>query len=151
MAYLSDKFVLRTPFIVLNAAIATLGLGLFAFLPVSHGAGRYVGLFLAAAAVNSNIPMISAFSQTSIRAQSKRAFVSALVVGFGGLGGIVSTLVFPERDAPQFVFGMIFVMGAQGFVILNSLLMAFFFMNANRKANRGQKVIEGYKDFRYQI
>lgn len=151
MAKISDKTGIRLPIIMVNAILAILGCGLFAFLPATKGAGRYVGLFICAASANSNVPLISAASQSNIRRQSKRLYTSAIVVGFGGLGGIVSSLVFPEKDAPQYRFGMIFVMGAQALVFCVCGLMAVYFMASNKAARRGTKVIEGQPGYRYQI
>ncbi|PWN28474.1 phthalate transporter [Jaminaea rosea] len=151
MAKISDKTGSRLPIIMFNACLALLGCGLFAFLPATKGAGRYVGLFICAAAANSNVPLISAASQSNIRRQSKRLYTSAIVVGFGGLGGIVSSLVFPERDAPLYRFGMIFVMGAQALVFVISGMMAIYFMAANRAAARGTRIIEDQPGYRYQV
>lgn len=151
LAHFSDKTGSRAPFIATNAAISLIGCGLFAFLAANKAGPRYFGLFLTAAAANSNVPLISSWSQTSIRKQSKRAYTSALVVGFGGLGGIVAGLIFREKDAPKYTFGMIFVMGAAGLVVLLSGLLAIWFAICNRAASRGRKIIEGHEDFRYQI
>lgn len=151
MARLSDRTRLRSPFIALNALICILGLGLFAFLPRNRAAGRYIGLFITAAACNSNVPLVSSYSQTAIRMQSKRAWTSALVVGFGGLGGIVSALVFREHDAPQYRFGIIFTMACQAVIFVCMVSLGTFFMFANKQAARGKRVLEGHPEFRYQI
>ncbi|CAO1617563.1 unnamed protein product [Sympodiomycopsis kandeliae] len=151
MAIFSDKTGRRIPFIQTNAAIALLGCALFAFLPRSNIAGRYIGLFLACASVNSNVALVSTASQSAIRKQTKRAFTSALVVGFGGLGGIISGLIFREKDAPSYKFGMVFVLAFQAAIIVITSILALWFMHCNRLANRGQKIIEGHPAFRYQI
>lgn len=38
----------------------------------------------------------------NIRGQWKRAFCSATLVGFGGIGGIAGSLVFRSQDAPDY-------------------------------------------------
>lgn len=151
LAYFSDKTGRRLPFISLNAVIAALGCALFAFLPRTNTAGRYIGIFLCCAAVNSNVPLISSASQASIRGQSKRSFTSALVVGFGGLGGILSAVVFRPQDTPRYTLGMSFVLACQGATILICLCLGLWFRRSNSLANSGRKIIENHPDFRYQI
>jgi hypothetical protein len=63
---------------------------------------RYAGVFLAVASVNANIPSCMAYQPNNVRGQWTRAFSSATLVGFGGLGGIVSSLVFREQDGPKY-------------------------------------------------
>lgn len=151
MAIYSDKTGRRIPFIQGNAVIALLGCALFAFLPTGNVAGRYIGLFLACAAVNSNVALVSTASQSAIRKQTKRAFTSALVVGFGGLGGVISGLIFREKDAPRYEFGMIWVLAFQALIIVITSVIALWFIRCNRLANQGKKVLEGHPNFRYQI
>ena len=42
---------------------------------------------------------------TNIAGQSKRAFANAVVITFGGLGGIFPALVFRAQDSPRYVPG----------------------------------------------
>ena len=69
-------------------------------------AARYVGVFLAVAGANANVPASMAYQANNVRGQWPRAFSSATLVGFGGIGGIVSSLVFREQDAPVYRLGM---------------------------------------------
>jgi hypothetical protein len=41
-----------------------------------------------------------AYQANNIRGQWKRAFASATLVGFGGLGGIAGSTVFRQQDSP---------------------------------------------------
>ena len=52
---------------------------------------RYFGTFLTIAGTQSNVPAVLAYSQNNIRMSSKRAVTSAVVIGFGGIGGIVAS------------------------------------------------------------
>lgn len=55
-AYWGDKYHLRAPFIVFNAALGIIGLGLLGF---TEGNGpRYFGVFLATISANANVPCI---------------------------------------------------------------------------------------------
>jgi kynureninase len=43
--------------------------------------------------------------QNNVVGQTKRAFTSALVIGFGGIGGIVASLSFRTKDIPYYRSG----------------------------------------------
>jgi len=64
------------------------------------------GVFLVVAGANSNIPTCLAYQANNIRGQWKRAFCSATLVGFGGIGGIAGSLIFRPQDAPRYRPGM---------------------------------------------
>jgi len=69
-------------------------------------AARYFGVFLVTAGANANIPASMAYQANNIRGQWKRAFCSASLVGFGGIGGISGSLVFRSQDAPDYYPGI---------------------------------------------
>lgn len=46
------------------------------------------------------------YQGNNIRGQWKRAFCSATLVGFGGIGGIAGSLVFRTQDAPGYIPGV---------------------------------------------
>jgi MFS family permease len=90
--YLGDKYRIRRPIIVFNMILILIGLPLLRW-----GGGpklRYFSLFLIAAGCNTNIPTIMTYQANNIRGQWKRAFCSATLVGFGGIGGIAGSLIF---------------------------------------------------------
>lgn len=128
-----------------------MGMALFTFLPKTMVAGRYAGTFLCCGGVNSNVPLVIGWSQVSIRQQSKRAYTSALIVAFGGVGGIVSALVYMEKQAPSYRIGIFFTIAAHIYIILACIGLSSFFAFRNRKADEGQAVLEHHQDFRYQL
>ena len=67
---------------------------------------RYFGVFLVTAGSNANVPGAIAYQANNIRGQWKRAFCSASLVGFGGIGGIAGSLVFRSQDSPKFLPGI---------------------------------------------
>jgi hypothetical protein len=46
------------------------------------------------------------YQGNNIRGQWKRAFCSATLVGFGGVGGIAGSLIFRNQDAPGYLPGV---------------------------------------------
>lgn len=86
-AWLGDKYHVRGPLIIFNAILSIIGLLLMGFTD-SVGV-RYFGVFLTCAGANSNIPQAMAYQANNIRGQWKRAFCSATLVGFGGIGELL--------------------------------------------------------------
>jgi MFS family permease len=148
---MSDKTQIRSIWIVFNALCAIMGLALFAFLPLSNTAGRYAGIFLCAGGCNSNVPLVIGWAQISIRAQTKRSYTAALTIAFGGIGGIISALVFMEREAPSYRTGIWFTIACQIFIIMCCGALSFYFNMRNKHAERTGEVLEGHEDFRYQL
>lgn len=110
--------------------MAIVGLAIMGF---THSVGaRYFGVFLTCAGCNSNIPGVMTFQANNIRGQWKRAFCSATLVGFGGIGGIAGSLVFRSQDAPQYHPGLFACIAASLLVIIIVLVLdtKFYFDNS---------------------
>ncbi|KAK2763224.1 hypothetical protein FQN54_009860 [Arachnomyces sp. PD_36] len=103
-AYFSDKYKIRSPFIVLNAVLALIGLPLMGW--AESNAVRYFGVFLTTAGANANVPAAMGYQANNIRGQWKRALCSATLVGLGGVGGIAGSLVFRSQDSPEYYPGI---------------------------------------------
>lgn len=92
LAWYSDKYRHRGSVIVINMLLCVIGLPIMGF--AKSAAVRYFGVFLVTAGANSNVPAAMSYQANNIRGQWKRAFCSATLVGFGGIGGICGSLVF---------------------------------------------------------
>ncbi|KAL8873007.1 MAG: hypothetical protein Q9174_001467 [Haloplaca sp. 1 TL-2023] len=103
-AHLGDYYHVRGPILIANSMIALVGLPIMGF--AASSAARYFGVFLVTAGTNANIPTALAYQANNVRGQWKRAFCSALFVGFGGIGGIAGATVFRSQDAPGYVPGI---------------------------------------------
>ena len=112
---------------------------------------RYFGVFLVTGGANANIPACMAYQANNIRGQWKRAFCSASLVGMGGVGGIAGSLVFRTQDAPLYRPGIFAAIACNILIILIVAALSVNFTICNRKAARGQMLIEGQLGFRYTI
>uniref|UniRef100_A0A0B7JV72 Major facilitator superfamily (MFS) profile domain-containing protein n=1 Tax=Bionectria ochroleuca TaxID=29856 RepID=A0A0B7JV72_BIOOC len=112
---------------------------------------RYFGVFMVAAAANTNLPTIMAYQANNIRGQWKRAFCSATLVGFGGIGGIAGSLVFRTQDSPLYRPGIYATITCNSLVIIIVGLLSVHFRRCNKKADQGLLIIEGLEGFRYTI
>lgn len=168
LAYYGDKHRLRSPVIVTNGLLAILGIGLMGF--VDNVGVRYFGTVLVTSESPSLsipfqigrltippvssiglVPTVMTFQANNIRGQYKRAFCSATMVGAGGVGGIIGSLVYRAQDAPDYRPGMYATMTAGALVVVIALLLDVKFMRANRRADQGGKLIEGLEGFRYTL
>lgn len=142
--YMGDKYHVRGPVILFNMLLCLIGLPIMGWHP--NPAVRYFGVFLVTAGANSNVPTVMSFQANNVRGQWKRAFCSATLVGFGGIGGIAGSLVFRTQDAATgYKPGMYACIAC---CLLNVLLVAicdtsFYFQN--KKADRGETILESHE------
>ena len=101
---------------------------------------------------NANESCLNVCHQANnIRGQWKRAFCSALLVGFGGIGGIAGSLVFRSEDAPVYRPGIYAAIACNGLILVIVCVLTIYFRICNRKADLGLIIIEGMHGFRYTI
>lgn len=103
-SWLGDKYRIRAPILIFNCLVALVGLPIMGFAG-SPGV-RFFGVFLATSGGNANIPAVMAYQANNIRGQWTRAFASATLVAFGGIGGIAGSLVFRSQDKPDYIPGI---------------------------------------------
>lgn len=139
--YAGDRFRIRGPIIIFNNVLALIGLPIMGW--ASNPYVRYFGVFLVTAGANSNIPAAMAFQANNVRGQWKRAFCSATLVGFGGIGGIAGSLVFREKDKlTGYKPGMWACIACSLLSIVTVCVLYFDFKRENAKADRGEKILE---------
>lgn len=107
-AWVGDKIQRRVPVLLFNVCLSLIGLPMMGFL--KSNAARYVGVFLTVAGANANVPACMAWQANNIRGQWTRAFSSATLIAFDGIGGIIASLVF-EKDAPRYRPGVYTALG----------------------------------------
>jgi hypothetical protein len=146
-AWLSDRYRLHAPFIAFNAVLAIIGVSIMGFH--THNPTRYFGSFLVIAGASGNTPPILTYQANNIRGHWKRAFSSALLVGFGGIGGIAGALVFRSQDQPKYLPGMYASIACNCCILLCTAGMTAWFWSSNKKAKQGSVVLEGLQGFLY--
>jgi len=147
--YLSDKFGNRSAFIMTNAILNIIACALLGYTE-AVGA-RYFACFLACMGANANVPLIVGWMHSCISGQSKRAYGSALVVAFGGIGGIVATTAFRTSDAPKYPMGIKTTLGLNAMVFVVAGVLAATWHVRNKKAARGELIIGGVPGMRYML
>ncbi|PWN48402.1 MFS general substrate transporter [Violaceomyces palustris] len=149
LAIVSDRIFMRAPIVITQALMTILGLGML--FAQKHRGVQLAGSFFGVAGANGNVASVLNYGQNNIQGQSKRSFVSALVVGFGGIGGIMASTVFREKDAPLYRPGLWATIGAQIFIVLCVSCLSVYFFITNKLVRSGKKVVEGKEGFLYTI
>lgn len=152
--YIGDKYKMRGPIIAFNMLLCLIGLPIMGFH--SNAAVRYFGVFLTTAGANSNVPATMAYQANNIRGQWKRAFCSATLVGFGGIGGIAGGLVFRSQDAPDYHPGLYACIATSLLTLVILAITTVVFVIQNKRAARGEIELEDsdedhQRGFRYTI
>ncbi|CAM6123429.1 unnamed protein product [Calypogeia fissa] len=148
-AVIGDKFHIRGPLVIFNSVLGLIGLPLLGF--ATNNRVRYFGAFLATICGSANVPALLTYQANNVRGQWKRAFCSATLVGFGGIGGIMGTTIFRQQDAPTYRPGIEGTLAANGLSIVIVVAMSLAFYRANKRADAGDVVIEHQKGFRYTL
>lgn len=87
----------------------------------------------------------------NIRGQWKRAFCSALMVSFGGIGGVAGSLIFRSQDAPAYHPGFYGLIACNVLIVILVAILSLWFRICNKRAESDRMVIEGLVGFRYTI
>ncbi|KAL1678216.1 major facilitator superfamily domain-containing protein [Schizophyllum commune] len=150
-ARLADRYKRRGIFIVLQALITIVGLSLMAF--ARQNSVRYFGTYLATAGSSGCIPNILSYGSNNAVSQSKKNVQTALTVTFGGVGGIIASMVYREADFPDYVPGLWTTIGAQVVLILLVGVTSLHFrrMNQLSRAGRLSHPLEGQPGFFYTL
>ncbi len=101
-AYFSDRLNIRFPFICLGTLISGIGWALSLHFAKHHPKVAYGAQFISAAGSYAAFPGVVASLTQTIGGKTKRSVCIALIVGFGGLAGTISSNIFPKKQAPYY-------------------------------------------------
>ncbi|KDR75670.1 hypothetical protein GALMADRAFT_140293 [Galerina marginata CBS 339.88] len=150
-AWLSDKYHQRAAIMAIQTVITLIGLILTGFVP--HAGWRYAGIFLSNAGSGGCIPGILAYSSNNIISHTKRAVSTAIIVSFGGIGGIFASLVFRQVDYPTYLPGIYATIACQ-FLMLGLLaITTVYYWSKNKSIKEGSATgpLEGQIGFTYTL
>lgn len=103
ICWLSDRFALRGPFIVLCSVVAAVG---FILQATTTGVvPRYIGVFLSIQ-IFIGVPLTLAWVASIHSTESKRAGANVIMYTIGQCGPLLGTNVFPESEKPYYRKGM---------------------------------------------
>ena len=135
IAYLSDRFRHRFVFAIGPLFLALAGFGMLLNLHgKAHRDAEYAALFLAAAGTYAALPIMVCWFTMNTSGHLRRSVGTAWQVGFGNIGGFISTYAFLQKDAPEYRPGYSICLGfiCLGFASTLLYLAAVWFDNMRR-------------------
>ncbi|CAM1503342.1 Fc.00g081180.m01.CDS01 [Cosmosporella sp. VM-42] len=139
--YVGDKYHFRGPIILFNMLLCLICLPIMGWH--QKAAVRYFGVFLVTAGANSNIPATLSFQANNVRGQWKRAFCSATLVMFGGIGGIAGSLVFRQQDkATGYKPGFYACIACALLTVILVIICGLDSHRLNQLADQGKRTLE---------
>ncbi|KAF3347958.1 Centromere protein C 1 [Verticillium dahliae VDG2] len=143
---------------------ATSIVGLLVVMVPTDGGVRYAGLYLAAVGIYVCQPLVIAWTVNQLVGNVKRGTATAFAISCGQLGGIISAVVFPAKDEPQYVAGISTCIGFQAVGIAMAVIMWVCCQRENQARERGEREYrrnlpedevrrlgEKHPDFRYTL
>ncbi|KIM39087.1 hypothetical protein M413DRAFT_29655 [Hebeloma cylindrosporum] len=147
-AWISDKTRKRAMWLAVQNCICIAGLVIATYS--NSNPVRYFGLFLVNAGATGCVPGVLAYSANNIRSHTKRAVQTAVIIASGGVGGIMASTVFRQKDYPRYVNGMWTTIGLQLMMMVLLCITTYIFKTRNRLRREGVLgPLEGAEDFYY--
>ncbi|PKY02320.1 MFS transporter [Aspergillus campestris IBT 28561] len=127
MAFLSDRLRHRFAFALIPMLIAMIGYAVLLNVtdPKKHMV-QYGALFLVTSGCYSAMPVLVCWFAMNLGGHRRRSVGTAWQIGFGNIGGIISTYSFLEQDAPLYRNGYIISVSFLAF----SAAMAIVYLGA---------------------
>ena len=147
LSSISDRYRMRSPFVILLQLSVVLGIALTRWGP--NTGSQYLGLFFCLGGAVVNGPMIVVYAQNNAPTRAKRGVSSGVQLSFGAIGGIIGSTVFRSQDAPAYTPGIIVVLCSSGVIILTCSLLNWYFQRANRLQKQIGLALEGQAEFLY--
>ncbi|EKG14584.1 Major facilitator superfamily [Macrophomina phaseolina MS6] len=143
--FLADRWKTRGVFMIFFCGMALIG---FIMLIASdNNAVKYVGVFFAASGIYPNVPQGVAWNGNNIGGSTKRGIGIAMHVGFGNLGGIVSSYVYRSADGPRYYSGHGTLIGLISMSACLSTFMTIYLRRENaRRDAKYEKKPEEYTE-----
>ncbi|RAH47915.1 MFS general substrate transporter [Aspergillus brunneoviolaceus CBS 621.78] len=145
IAYLSDRFQHRFLFTLLPMLVAMAGFGILINIhSTSQHHIQYGALFLVTSGCYSAMPVLVCWFAMNLGGHRRRSVGTAWQIGFGNIGGIISTYSFLSKDAPFYRNGYIIGVSFLAFSAAMSCLYFLAIWHDNRKRDRA--IAEGTVD-----
>jgi len=137
LAWLSQRSSKRGFWILVSAPICIVGSGLL--IGSSLHAVQYIGIFLLATGAFPLGPLFLTWASNNSAPYTTRAVSSAMVVGLGSLGPIVSAWVYLPNESPRYLTGLSVQLGGQIAICLITAFLILWNMRENRLRKAGKR------------
>ena len=125
LATVSDLTHHRYLYILLANSVSLAGIAILLSVHTDYKA-EYAAIFLVAMGIYSAMPIAICWFSMNQRGHRRRAIATGIQIGVGEIGGIVSTFLFPAKDAPLWRtgYGTVMAMVCLSFVMATGYFLA---------------------------
>lgn len=147
LAFSSDYFKIRSPFICIGVLITLIGFAVFGAIDTqSHLGAAYFSCFLMVTGSSASSVLTSTWYNNNTPNENRRVLISAIGVPLANAAGLISTNIFRSKDAPKYVPALGITAGFGGLAIVLIACIFSFMVFDNRRRNKRQGVNLTYKD-----
>lgn len=150
VCYYSDKWNSRGIPILATYMLALIGS--IMFLVGRTFSVRYAGLFFLLGGMYSNVPCQVAWIPNNTASHTRRATAIAMETVAVNIGGILSTWIFPTREAPYYLTAARLILAANVVALLASATAMWIFWRGNQKKDTPEyrrKLLSGMEDLTF--
>lgn len=130
-ARLSDRFRLRSPFII--GACVTTCIGIAIVLGSQVNGVRYFGVYILCMGIYVNAATNCLWLSGNVGNYFKRATALGINLFFGSGSGLVSGQIFLGSERPRYIKGLSICLAFQGLSILMTIIQFFLYRRENKK------------------
>ncbi|CAG8442373.1 12895_t:CDS:10 [Funneliformis mosseae] len=143
VAVLSDRKIVRSPFIITGLFFAIFGYILLA-VPSVGTAGKYVGACIVGSGLFPATVTAIAWITNNIAGHAKRSISTAMIMMCANVGGAVASQIYRQKDFPKYHYGHSISMAFLITATCISIIQYFVFKNLNKKKRENpQSFLEG--------
>ncbi|KAJ5290768.1 hypothetical protein N7478_000019 [Penicillium angulare] len=145
-AYLSDRWGIRYPFILLGDLLIIIGLALMLTMHgTEHFSAEYLGVCFITMGAFSSGAIIVCWVLMNMHGHKERSIGSGFVIGVGNAGGIVAVFCFTKDDAPLYKRGYWILMGVTLAGIVITILYGLVVARERRRQLRAEDKADSEK------
>lgn len=144
LSYFSDRMGRRFVFTAACCLIGITGLSIV-LGATSNPNARYAGCFLALSGLYSGMPLLVCWASLNFGGHLRKSIGIGSMIGFGNIGGIISSWIFPDQDSPRFIKGASICIAFNVLALLASLAYYLYCQYLNKA-----KLTDRYQDRFYK-
>lgn len=138
-AFASDYLHIRLPFAIFASLISVAGFGML--LGSDDPNVKYGACFLVSAGLYTGMPILICWLSLNFLGHTRKSVGTAFIIGFGNIGGIVASFIFPNNERPKYTKGLSINIA---FVVFAIVMLFVYFIVLFYRNNKKQD--EQYKE-----
>ena len=138
-AWFTDRLRHRYTFCIIGICIATTGYAILMNQGSVPVGARYAAIFLIVSGGYTCQPVTIAWINNCMGGHYKRSVSSAVMIGFGNIGGIIASNIFITSEAPSYPTGYGVSLGLIWMCALCCTVLLFGLMRENKKREQGAR------------